>query len=243
MTLLLTLILADTIAHGWSADGEKFSYSWAEAQEPACSYLACGEQQWTKVVIDAVAGRRSAQEPSDVVDKKRATPERTSSTGISAAIEEKFTPASGQGCGTSLRQLELKLQKGGATTSSVTVAFSSGVETYFSPDGSRIAWVLDQPAGQVFVLPTQGPAMSIAASKNDTPGARKLARELDKKGFITTRMTIAQKDRDKSVVYAKPESMKQAQDLAALIPGASVDTINWKTSADVVLALAKGAMK
>ena len=250
--LIALLLICDPVI-GWSADGEKFRFGYTQGgycDEDAV--WACPvDGQLHDVSMDAVAGKRSEveteiQEYSEYLAYAKATklalPARAFK-GMTAYVEELSQSLTGDSlCGTLDRKLKLEVREGTQVLSTMIVPFARTVEPYFSPDGMRIAWVLGFSDGEAFILPTQGQLLSITASKQDQAGARKLARDLDKQGFITTRMTIAKKDRDKTVVYAQPSAMKEAQALAAIMK-ATVEPINWDTKAQVVLALAKGWTK
>lgn len=135
-----------------------------------------------------------------------------------------------------------------------TVAGRNGkVTPYWSPDGSRVAWVLEASAPNPF----SGDPMKVLVefSGNGSMAvelladeallkqiAPKVASALRKAGFPPARSGKAVKPREKSVVYAASGSEAVAKQVAAAVPGgATVEPLSWKTDCDVVVAVGKSA--
>jgi hypothetical protein len=160
------------------------------------------------------------------------------------------------GCGVKQGTLTAWLTVGGKKRPAATfmVAGRNGkVTPYWSPDGSRVAWVLEASAANPF----SGEPMKVlvefsgdgskavelladeALLKQTAP---KVASALRKAGFPPARSGKAVKPREKSVVYAASGSEALAKQIAAAVPGgATVEALSWKTDCDVVVAVGKSA--
>lgn len=138
----------------------------------------------------------------------------------------------------------------------VSFSWSGGVHTvkpYWSPDGRRVAWVVhprdwsgpDTTTGyQVLIGPAGLPRVHVVGGKALLPKvAPQVRAQLDQKGFVTTYVGKAMKERDASVVYAAAGMEDLAKQAAALVPGgATVDKLTWKAQAELVVALGSKAL-
>ncbi len=190
------------------------------------------------------------------------SPSRTSPDGkATAEMKMVSTAASNAGwSGNTWRPsatevVELRVVRDGVST--VSVAWRQGaysVEPYWSPNGQRVAWVVN-PSDRYSMDGTVdrsveiggggGPKIHLLADKGIlVEGTKKVGAALEAAGYSPTFVGPAKKARDATVVYAAKGKEAIAAKIAAAIPGgATVDKLSWQTPADVVVAVGKSALK
>jgi hypothetical protein len=129
---------------------------------------------------------------------------------------------------------------------------AGSVDVYWTPDGRRTLWIahhaghaMRDPGYDEIVVGTDGnPGVSVAVDKAKLKDAEKISAALAKAGFTVLKVSAAKKPRDKSVVFAAAGHEAEAKKLAAAVPGgAEVQTLDWKSPLDLVVALGPDAVK
>jgi hypothetical protein len=236
---------------GWTADGY---FGFAPGSED------CG-------VWQATTGRVQRLDPEEyeafitrhklVVTK----PSRTSPDG-KAKAEVKLTAQTGEGewkGGTykppSQSSAEFSVERDGKSTPSLRwYSGAADLETYWSPDGKYVAWVVRPSTWEGM---DGSKTWSIGVGTGGTPRVQLLADKailakavpavtdaIVAAGFTPTWSGPALKARDGTVVYAADGYDEAAKKAAEAVPGgATVDKLSWKADAELVIAIGKSALK
>jgi hypothetical protein len=151
--------------------------------------------------------------------------------------------------------VELRVVRDGV--SSVSVNWRAGAYTvspFWSPNGLRVAWVVN-PSDRMSMDGTTdcmveiggggGPKIHLLAEKSIlAEGTKKVGAALEAAGYPPLFVGAAKKARESSVVYAVKGKEAIAAKIAAAVPGgATVEKLDWATQADVVVAVGKSALK
>ncbi|MGC4121890.1 MAG: hypothetical protein QM765_46380 [Myxococcales bacterium] len=152
-------------------------------------------------------------------------------------------------------ETEFRVVRDGVSRVSATVPRSvTHVTPYWSPDGKRIAWVIDdgyQQCGMMScslisaVIGSAGGvnvqllADNALLSKVVRPAAKAVAAA----GLTPAFVGKALKAREKSAIYFAEGFQAQADKIAKALPGgASVEKLTWKSPADIVVAVGASAV-
>jgi hypothetical protein len=247
---------------GWTSDGSYFSYSNTSGSVPELS------------VLDATTGIAVADayqcsfdpDASPVCGRLAATlqdtiPSRTSPDGKGKA-EVVLVMKKGGGRwegGRFVREArfesELRVVRDGISRVSAVVTTSvTDVTPYWSPDGKRVAWLIDEGSRQcgladctqlsAVIGSAGGVNVQILADNAILSRVvRPVAKAVAAAGLTPAFVGKALKAREKSAVYFGEGFKAQADQIAAALPGgASVEKLTWKSPADVVVAVGASAV-
>jgi hypothetical protein len=198
----------------------------------------------------------------------KASLELTTKTGSVEAFDKDGFPYTGEsiecpndegahmgGCGVKPGIFNGFVNAGGKKrlAASFQIASKGGrVATYFSPDASKVVWVLDGApenpfSGEPgpFIVVVSGGKVSLEVLADETllkEVAPRAAAALRKAGFFPARIGKAVKAREKSVVYAAKGSEAAAKSVAAAVQGgATVEPLSWKSDCELVVAVGASA--
>jgi hypothetical protein len=234
MLFLTLLVLADD-SPGWSKDGRYFRYGGYETH-----------------VIDAVTGVE-IKTPVEIVpgQAKRKHPDGKRE----AVITEQAPKKIGEACSNASVRTHMFVEQGTTQTLSAAAGPAGTIAPYWSPDGLRVAWVIQdppmkscrmacpEPDSTALIGPAVGPRLHVLGDAGkDKAILATIIPALHKGGFAPTLVGVAQTHRAASVVYARKAVQAEAKALAAIVPGgATVDVLNWGAPAEIVLALGDSA--
>ncbi len=144
-------------------------------------------------------------------------------------------------------RIELRVVRDGVSRVSAAVEGSvAKVRPYWSPDGSMVAWSVERPDGALeVVFGTAGIVnVDVVGEKLVLAKAQPALDAIVAAGFKPTGIRPALKARDVSVVYYAADLKDAAERIAKALPGgATVEKIDWKTPAEVVVALGRSVLR
>ena len=245
---------------GWTADSRHFLWE-----------LDLGSGSWTeRRIYDARTGTITAS-PSDescgskgksdtdrfycrTIEQVKGAFSETSPDGKARAeVVPILTGGAGewQGDGIWYRhasiRMELRVVRDGASRLSAAVEGSvAKVRPYWSPDGSMVAWSVERPDGALdMVFGTAGIVnVDVVGEKLVLAKAQPALDAIAAAGFKPTGIRPALKPRDVSVVYYAADLKDAAERIAKVLPGgATVEKIDWKTPAEIVVALGRSVLR
>ncbi len=120
-------------------------------------------------------------------------------------------------------------------------------EPYWDPTGRRVAFLIQNKAAQTMrgVVPRSAeihlvavpPRVEVVAPARLSAAAAKAAEAIEAAGTAVVAVGVATKDRTATVVYANAPHEALAKQLAAALPGATVEKLTWKPNAEIVVAI------
>jgi hypothetical protein len=248
------------LAPGWTADGAYFTFgnysagaadlSVVDAQTGIADTLAGCWDENQKLCDDLLKGRAKAFPPS------RTSPDGKAKAEVVNVLKKGAGHWDG---GHWVRDAsfvsELRVVRDGVSKVSASSNGSAEkITPYWSPDGRRIAWLVDNgshPCGMAsctdisaIIGSTGGANVQILAeNKILSKVARPAAAAVAKAGLTPAFVGKALKARDRSVVYFGDGFKEHADKIAAALPGgATVEKLSWKTPADLVVAVGSSAV-
>jgi hypothetical protein len=143
------------------------------------------------------------------------------------------------------------VKRDGKSRRTATSSGGEWVRVYWSPDGKRILWEIEQGGHgmrdpgyeeQIFG-PANGPSISLSIGAPDQKRAAEMADLLEAKGYVITETLKAKATRPKSAVLAHPGFEAVAAEIAKLIPGgASIEKLDAGSDRDLIIAVGKSAL-
>jgi hypothetical protein len=240
---------------GWTRDSASFVLGNGELEEWADIDGRSGKKRVLKGKAaweEWVAAHPLSHPPDEEAVPSLRSPDGKAEVRFSAPSAGK-DPWWSAGRGPEAKGLTVSVVRGAETQCSRQFRAVGDISAFWAPDGRRLAWFqsaeLCKPSmgdfaceyiDEASVDPVAGPRIHLVAFGEDVKVLEAATTALEKAGFAPTGSGPAQKERQRTVVYAAKGKEAQAKAVAAALPGKpAVEPLTWKADADVVVGLGR----